>query len=297
MKIRSILVALSLLASTSDAFVPNRAAFARATPLDASKLERLPESAVKLTFNVPGSATQAAYDKACTELSKNIIIPGFRKGARIPAQVLEQNMSGKGGRYALRAQAINSLISEMIEPALKEEHGLEPIGQPSLETPAEEMAKDFTPGDDLVLNVRCDVWPDIQWKKVEGKEKPYIGLTGSYKRKPFDDFKLNKALTDLRERYATLEPIDDDSHALLMGDACVVNMEGFMATEGGEKGEPLPNAASGDRVEVIMGTGRYMTGLVEGLVGAKVGDVRTVTVTFPDVSIQFRSKEFLIGRS
>jgi trigger factor len=285
MKIANILVALSLLASTSDAFVPNRVAFARAplaAPLHASKLERLPESNVRVTFTVPGSATKAAYDKACMELSKNIIIPGFRKGAKIPPQVLEQNMSGKGGRYALRAQAINSLISELIEPALKEEHGLEPIGQPSLETPAEEMAKDFKPGEDLELFVRCDVWPDIQWKKVEGKEKPYIGLGGSYKRKPFDDFKMNKALTDLRERYATLEPIDDASHILDMGDACVVNMEGYMATEGGEKGEPLPNAASGDRVEVIMGTGRYMTGLVEGLVGAKIGDTKIVTVTFPD---------------
>jgi hypothetical protein len=52
-----------------------------------------------------------------------------------------------------------------------------------------------------------------------------------------------------------------------MGDSCFVNMNGFMATPEGEKGEPLPNAASGDRVEVLLGPGRYMEGLVEGLDG------------------------------
>jgi trigger factor len=285
MKFPNSLLVFVLAASSADAFVPRQVAFARVpVSLEASTMERLPESAVKVVITAPGSATKAAYDKACTELSKNISIPGFRKGAKIPAQVLEQAMAGKGGRYALREQAINSLVAELIEPALKEEHGLEPIGMPSLEVPAAEMAKDFKPGDDLLLAVKCDVWPDIQWKQVEGKDKPYLGLKASYKRKPFDQAKFNKALNDLKERYATLAPIEDANHELRMGDACVVNMEGWMADNAGGKGEKLPDAASGDRVEVILGNGRYMTGLVEGLVGAKVGDTKTVTVTFPSVS-------------
>lgn len=300
MKFSQALLVLSLLASSADAFVPHRIAFARpsSVALDASTLERLPESAVKVVITAPGSATKAAYEKACMELSKEITIPGFRKGAKIPPQVLEQAMSAKGGRYALREQAINSLVGELIEAALKEEHGLEPIGMPTLETPAAEMAKDFKPGEDLELHVKCDVWPDIDWKKVEGQEKPYIGLKGSYKRKPFDQAKFDKALNDLKERYASLQLIEDANYALQMGDACVVNMEGWMATDDGQKGEKLPDAASGDRVEVILGPGRYMTGLVEGLVGAKVGDVRTVTVTFPSVSYCLVAEEMkIMGRA
>lgn len=197
-------------------------------------------------------------------------------------------MAAKGGRNALRVQAINELLAELIEPALKEEHGLEPIGQPKLETPAEDIADDFVPGKDLELSVQCDVWPDIEWKDVEGQEKPYMGLKGSYKRKPFDQGKFNKAMNDLKERYASLEPIEDANHELQMGDACVVNMVGYMATDSGEKGDKLPDAASGDRVEVILGEGRYMTGLVEGLIGAKVGNTRTVSVTFPTVGVEMR---------
>ena len=138
--------------------------------------------------------------------------------------------------------------------------------------------------------MKCDVWPDIQWMKPEGAkdpEKPYIGMKGTYTRKPFDKAKMDKALNDLKERYAKLEVIDDKEYEMVMGDACTINMEGYMANAEGGKGEKLPDAASGDNVEVVLGEGRYMTGLVEGLIGAKVSDTKEVTVTFPDVSRRY----------
>jgi trigger factor len=244
-------------------------------------IKRLPNSSVEIAIPVPGQATQAAYDKVLFEVSKNVQIPGFRKGSRIPPAVLEQTM--QGGKNALKVQAIQELLKKLVEPALKEQQ-LDAIGQPVLIGSAEELAVDFTPGQELTLAVKCDVWPEIQWKVVEGQEKPYTGLTGKYKRKPFNAVKLNQAVHDLKERYATLEPITDKAHALTTGDACVVNMMGYMATPDGNKGDPLPNAASGDRVDVILGPGRYMEGLVEGLEGAKVGETVTVKVNFPDVS-------------
>jgi len=253
-----------------------------------SKLVRKPESAVELTITAPGAATKAAYDKACAEVSKTITIPGFRKGAKIPPTVLENAIASRqiGGtgssKNALKTQAIGDLLNQLLEPALKEDHNLEPIGQPSLATSAEELAEKFVPGEPIEMVVQCDVWPDIQWKTVEGQEKPYFGLVGSYKRKPFNQARFEKAESDLAERYATNEPAPEGKE-LAMGDACVVNMEGYMAEEDGvTKGEPLPNAASGDNVEVILGDGRYMEGLVEGLVGAKVGETRQIYVTFPE---------------
>lgn len=259
-----------------------------------SILKRLPESAVEVTLTIPGAATQAAYDKACGELSKQISIPGFRKGARIPPKVLEQSMAAKGGRTALREEAIKSLLAQLIEPAIKEDHGLEPIGQPTLVTPAEELARMFEPGEPLTLGVKCDVWPDISWKGET--DTPYMGLSATYKRKPFNQERMDTALRDLRDRYAILEPMEDGAE-LTMGDACVVNMEGFMAQADGSKGEPLPNAASGDHVEIVLGKGRYMEGLVEGLVGAKVGDTRTVSVSFPMVCLAEERKIVCIART
>jgi len=215
---------------------------------------------------------------------------GFHKGSKIPPQVLEQAMIAKGGGNALKAQAINELLWQLVEATLKEQK-LDLIGQATLQIPVEELAATFQelvatfqPSEPLTLLVHCNVWPEIEWKKIPGQEKPYTGLQGKYMRKPFDQVKLNKALNDLRERYATLEPINDSpDYVLQMGDACTVNMVGYMAKEDGSKGEPLPNAASGDNVEVILGPGRYMQGLVEGLVGGKVGETRTVKVSFPEV--------------
>lgn len=252
-----------------------------------STIEKLPDSSVELTVSVPGAATKAAYEKVCAEVSQNIEIPGFRKGSKIPPQILEQTIrqnsgpGAKGGKHPLKAQAITALVNKLVEPTLKE-HDLDPIGQPEMVVPVEDMVEAFVPGEDMVIKVKCDVWPEISWKDSGTDEPIYKGLTGSYERRPFDQVKMNKALSDLAERYASLEKIDDASHVLQMGDACVVNMEGFMANDDGTKGEPLPNAASGDRVDVILGDGRYMEGLVEGLVGAKVGETVQVKVFFPD---------------
>lgn len=240
---------------------------------------RLENSSVLIAIPVPGDATRAAYDKVCTELSKTIQVPGFRKGSKLPAQLLEQSMAAKGGRNALKIQAINELLSTLVEPALREK-SLDPIGQPRLSPSADVLAESYTPGEPLSLTVECDVWPEISWTGQYQTD-----LSGTYQRNPVDPTKLNKALTDLKERYATMEPITDENHVLQMGDACTVNMVGYMATSQDKKGEPLPNAASGDRVEVILGSGRYMEGLVEGLLGAKVGDTVEVRVTFPDVCI------------
>ena len=258
-----------------------------------STLVRKPDSAVELTITAPASATKAAYDKAIAEVSKQISVPGFRKGAKIPPQVIENTMASRGGsKFALREQAISTLINELIEPCLKDEHNLEPIGQPTLVLGAEELAKMFEPGKPVDLAITCDVWPDVKWKDVEGQEKAYFGLTGKYKRKPFNEVRYNKALSDLKDKYATLSDMEEGK-ALEMGDACVVNMVGYMAQEDGKtKGEPLPNAASGDSVEVILGEGRYMEGLVEGLIGAKVGETKEIYVSFPEVSSWFHCFAF-----
>jgi trigger factor len=273
-------ISCDVLVSTRSLF-PTTSFRDTATRLHATEnapvVTRLENSVVSIAIPVPGDATKAAYDKVCTELSKTIQVPGFRKGAKLPPQLLEQSMAAKGGRNALKVQAINELISTLVEPALRGQ-ALDPIGQPRLSPSAEVLAESYTPGQPLSLTVECDVWPEIRWTG------DYTGLTGTYSRKPVDPTKLSKALNDLRERYATLEPIEDAGHALKIGDACIVNMVGYMETPSGNKGDPLPNAASGDRVEVVLGSGRYMEGLVEGLLGAKIGDTVEVRVTFPDVS-------------
>lgn len=249
-----------------------------------SVLRRLPDSAVEIVLTATAAATKSSYDRAANELSRAITIPGFRKGSKLPEQVLKNALTQKTGNpHAIETQALNYLLDTMVEFAIKEEHKLTPIGQPVLSVKLEELAQKLKPGQELQIALTCDVFPDMKWKEEYASlPKPYYGLTGTYKRKPFNQERYNAALLDLRDKNALLSPLEDDTVALAWGDACVVNMVGFMANADGSKGDPLPNAASGDNVDVILGEGRYMKGLVEGLIGGRVGETRTCHVTFPE---------------
>jgi trigger factor len=250
-----------------------------------SALKKLPASAIELTLTIPPSATTAVYDKVLSTVSKKVSIPGFRKGAKIPPAVIENAWNPNGGKKNLKAMAVQQLATELIAKTLKDDYDLEPIGQPSIVPDVQSLADTFKAGEQLQMVVKCDVWPDIEWKKTAEADKPYLGLKGRYTRKPFNQVRFDAALRDLMERYARLEPFEDASAPLAMGDACVVNMVGYLAVNG-EKGEALPEGvASGDNVEVVLGKGRYMEGLVEGLVDGKVGDTKEVKVRFPDVSL------------
>mmetsp|Transcript_18462 Transcript_18462/g.38456 ORF Transcript_18462/g.38456 Transcript_18462/m.38456 type:complete len:547 (+) Transcript_18462:28-1668(+) len=242
-------------------------------------------SSVELTINVTGEQTKNAYDRVITETSKNIDIPGFRKGSKIPANVIESVLEGgngqaPGGKNMLRKQALKQLVG-LVETVLQDHPTIDPIGQPDFVQNEEILVQMFTPGEPMQLVVKTDIWPTISWKDAKPDSKVYEGLEASYTRKPFNQAKMDQAVKDLKDRQAKLSPKGDANAVLEMGDACVVNMVGYMADADGNKGEPLPNAASGDQVDVVMETGKYMEGLVEGIIGAKVDDVREVKVTFP----------------
>jgi len=139
-------------------------------------------------------------------------------------------------------------------------------------------------GREIPISVECDVWPIVGFKG-EG----YKGLKASYTRPPFDQVSYERSLDDLVDRYASLkikEGKEGEDPVLEEGDACVVLMDGFFVDSSapGGKGEPLPEGkASGDQVDIIMKKGRYMEGLVEGLIGAKKDEVRDVKVQFPNI--------------
>ena len=100
----------------------------------------------------------------------------------------------------------------------------------------------------------------------------------------------NRELMESMEaEYADLISADKDYH-LRIGDACEVQMVGYQLNPDGSLGLPLPSMTKGenvlgDRVTVLLKGGKYMPGLVEGLIGMKMGDKISLFVTFPNVSI------------
>ena len=113
---------------------------------------------------------------------------------------------------------------------------------------------------------------------VELKEEMYKGLSVEVEREEFNQEAYDASLLKLRKQFADVVDVDD---AAATGMQLVVNMNGFLATADGDKGEPLPSVAGGDGITVPLDEGKFMPGLVEGLVGVKTGETRDISVTFP----------------
>eukprot|EP00173_Palmaria_palmata_P003870 Plantae.Rhodophyta-Palmaria_palmata.ctg4292.p1 GENE.Plantae.Rhodophyta-Palmaria_palmata.ctg4292~~Plantae.Rhodophyta-Palmaria_palmata.ctg4292.p1 ORF type:complete len:401 (-),score=110.70 Plantae.Rhodophyta-Palmaria_palmata.ctg4292:304-1350(-) len=119
-----------------------------------------------------------------------------------------------------------------------------------------------------------DVWP------VAELTGDYTGLSVTADRAPFDESVVGETLEGLqrKEAFTVLSPEGTKAE---IGKVCVANMVGFYRKDDGERGEPLPDIASGDMIEIKMHIGQYMPGFVEGIVGMECGDMRAVNVEFP----------------
>ncbi|GMI60304.1 hypothetical protein ScalyP_jg10114 [Parmales sp. scaly parma] len=206
---------------------------------------------------------------------------GFKINSPLPASVvLPKIMSNPKLKRAHLKQTLQMAVRVSIDacvnrPPLSQ---YELVGEPRLVGDLDVIDSFLDPegSSEIALEVECDVWPRVTFSENFKK------LSIAYTRPPFDTERYEKSLLEIRERYARLkvkESFGGEEPVLNYGDATVVLMDGYFA----DTKEPLPEGkASGDQVDIIMQTGRYMEGLVEGLVGAKANEVRRVTVQFPE---------------
>jgi trigger factor len=238
------------------------------------KTERLPMSQVSLEISVGVEETSQAYKNVLRELTTRSAIPGFRKG-KAPRQLVINHY----GKSNITASACEEVIEIGVKKAL-EVAGLNAIGQAILDEGEEDIDKvlrAYSPEEPLTFRVKVDVWPEA---KINGS---YEGLEISAVEVPVDDNVIENALQELRrkESYSVLSP---SGSLLEMGKIAVINMDGNFRNEDGTKGDKLPDVAEGDMIEVEMTEGKFVPGMVEGIVGMAVGETREVTVQFPTAS-------------
>ena len=199
----------------------------------------------KVTFD---SAVQAVYRKQV----KSITVPGFRKG-KAPRSIIEK-MYGKGVFYE---DAINDLIPDAYTEALKES-ALDVVGQPEF---------DIVSIDDngLVLSAKVYVKPEVAIKD-------YLGIEVEKEVLPVTDEEIDKEIETVRERNS--REIEVTDRAAEMGDTTVIDFEGFcdgVAFEGGK----------GTDYALKLGSGSFIPGFEEQIVGKSIDEEFDVNVTFP----------------
>ncbi|MCQ2414008.1 MAG: trigger factor [Clostridia bacterium] len=215
------------------------------------KKELTEKSGFKMEFSVSkeiyDKAELAAYKKAV----KNMNVPGFRKG-KAPKTVIEK-IYGKGVFFE---DAINACLPEAFEEAVKES-GFDVVGTPSFDIVS-------TDGD-IVLSAVGFVKPEV---KIEG----YKEIVAKKKAVRVTAKEVDEELDKARKRNA--RKIDVTDRAVAQGDIANINYEGFVdgvAFEGGK----------GENYDLTIGSGAFIPGFEDQIVGHAIGDEFDVVVTFP----------------
>ena len=224
--------------------------------------ESRPGSRLAVTVTLPGARTKAGYEDAITKLSRSINLPGFRKG-KVPRTVVVQQL----GSLRIKATALESLVDAAWRDAIKQE-SLEPISQPDLSDGFEGLLENFKPGDDVSFTLEADVAPTPKLKSTKG-------LKAEFETVAYDASRVDAMLEDSRKQLATVVPVE--GRAAEKGDIAVLGFKGTYSDDGSEI-----EGGSADSMDVDLEHGRMIPGFIEGVIGMKAGESKTVDCQFPD---------------
>ena len=229
------------------------------------QVEKLEKNMAKLTIEVPAEELEKAMQNAYLRAKNRITIPGFRKG-KAPRKMIEQ-MYGKG---IFLEDAANALIPEQYSKAL-EECDLEIVSQPEIDV------TQIEPGKAFIFTAEVAVKPEVTLGEYKGLEVPKSETEVT-------DEEIEAELKKEQEKNSRTITVEE--RGAENGDIATIDFEGFVdgtAFEGG-KGTDYP---------LTLGSGSFIPGFEDQLVGAKAGDHVEVNVTFPE---EYQSKD-LAGKA
>ncbi|MCS5706380.1 trigger factor [Synechococcus sp. FGCU-3] len=221
-----------------------------------------PGSRVALEVAIPGSRSQASYEAALEKLSRSVKLPGFRKG-KVPRPVLLQQL----GPLRVRATALEELVDVAFRDALAQE-AVAAIGRPELTEGFEVVLERFEPGSAITITLELDVEPTPSLKATKG-------LKAEAETISYDPARVDELIEQSRKQMATLVPAE--GRAAEGGDVAVLAFSGVYADT-----EEAISGGSSDAMEVELEEGRMIPGFVEGVIGMKAGDTKTINCEFPE---------------
>ena len=215
--------------------------------------EKLEKSMVELQFSIDAETFKSAVGAAFKRESKKYTVPGFRKG-HAPRAMIEKMY----GKDLFQYDAINDLFPEAYEAAVKEA-GIEVVGSPEPEVIS--MSEE----EGAVLKVKVAVKPEVQLGD-------YIGLTVTKDVKTVDEADVDAEIKRMQDRNGRLLTRDGEAQN---GDTADIDFEGFVDGKAFEGGKA-------EHYSLVLGSGSFIPGFEEQVVGHKAGDEFDVNVKFPE---------------
>ena len=218
------------------------------------QVEKLEHNMAKLTIEVPAEDVEKALQAAYLKERKRISLPGFRKG-KVPRQMIEKMY----GPEVFYDDAANHMISEAYGKAY-DECELEIVSQPKVEVTQLEKGKPF------IFTAEVAVKPEVTLGEYKGLKVDKVSVEVT-------DEEVDAEIEKERERNARTVEVTD--RAVQDKDEVTLDFEGFVDGEAfkGGKGEDYP---------LTIGSGAFIPGFEDQLIGAEIGKEMEVNVTFPE---------------
>lgn len=227
--------------------------------MELKNTEKQEHSVVALTIEITKAEFEAAKDKAFKKTGKNITVPGFRKG-KAPRKMIEK-LYGEGVFFE---EAFNIVYPDAMEMAV-EKSGIKPVGRADVDLgdPAEEGG--------LTIIAKVPVEPEVElgeYKGIEVEKETVKVLQADVKAE------LNR----MAQRNARTETVERKAKK---NDTVDIDFEGFV------DGVPFEGGKA-EHHELTLGSGAFIPGFEDQLIGCKAGDEKDVVVTFPE---EYHAKE------
>lgn len=219
-------------------------------------VEKLENNTVSFEFSVTPEDFEAAVQRAYKKNVKKINLPGFRKG-KAPRMLIEKAY----GKEIFYEDAINFVLPDAYDKAV-EENDISPVAQPEIDLKSESIDSQK----DIVFTAKVVVKPEFELGEYKGVkvEKPVFTTT---------DADVDDEIEKVRERNSRLVPVDD--RAVQADDIANIDFEGFVDGVQFEGGK-------GEAFDLTIGSGQFIPGFEDQLLGKNVGDDVDVNVTFPE---------------
>lgn len=218
------------------------------------KWEKLEGNEGVLTVEVSAEEFSKALDEAFKKVVKQVSIPGFRKG-KIPRGMFEQRF----GVESLYQDALD-IILPTVYPNAIDEAGIDPVDRPEIDV--EQIEK----GKNLIFTAKVTVKPEVKLGEYKGLEVEKLDETVT-------DEEVDNELKQLQERHAELAVKEEGT--IENGDTVIIDFDGYVDGEAFEGG-----AADNHSLEI--GSGSFIPGFEEQLIGLETGAEKDVEVTFPE---------------
>ncbi|AKM06414.1 trigger factor [Pelagerythrobacter marensis] len=204
---------------------------------------------------IPAKDIEARVDAEVKKIAPQVRMPGFRPG-KVPANLIRK-MHGE----SVHAQVVNDAIRGSVDDLVREK-SLRPAMQPKVE-----LAEGYEQGKDAVLDVELEILPQIETPETDGLSLERLTV-------PVSDAAVDEALERIAGQQKSYKDAAKTKKAA-DGDQLIIDFTGSIdgvEFEGG-KAEDAP---------LVIGAGQFIPGFEEQLAGAKTGDEKTITVTFPE---------------